>query len=144
MWSKETQGLLLGAVYWGYMSTQVFASYLYFLFGARRVCVVSMLTMSVLTMLCHPAAHWSPWAVFTVRVAMGVCTVSGAVGVLGWWMVCVVSMLAMSVLAMSVLAMSVLAMSVLTMSVLAMSVLAMLCHPVVCWYLSEWPWVCLR
>ena len=77
MWDKETQGLLLGAVYWGYMSSLIIASYFIYFFGARRVCVVSMLAMSAFTMLCPPAAYWSPWAVFVLRVAVGLCTVSG-------------------------------------------------------------------
>ena len=77
VWDKETQGLLLGAVYWGYMSSLIVASYFIYFFGARRVCVVSMLAMSAFTMLCPPAAYWSPWAVFVLRVAVGLCTVSG-------------------------------------------------------------------
>ena len=77
VWDKETQGLLLGAVYWGYMSSLIIASYFIYFFGARRVCVISMLAMSAFTMLCPPAAYWSPWAVFVLRVAVGLCTVSG-------------------------------------------------------------------
>ena len=75
VWDKEMQGLLLGAVYWGYMCAQIVAAYFFYYFGPRLVCVVSMLAMSAFTMLCHPAAHWSPWAVFALRVAAGVCTV---------------------------------------------------------------------
>ena len=32
MWDKETQGLLLGAVYWGYMSSLIIASYFIYFF----------------------------------------------------------------------------------------------------------------
>ncbi|KAK7093072.1 hypothetical protein V1264_008725 [Littorina saxatilis] len=75
VWDKATQGLLLGAVYWGYMVAQVIAAYFIYFFGPRRVCMVSVFIMSALTVLCHPAALWSPWAVFTLRVLVGICTV---------------------------------------------------------------------
>ncbi|XP_076456263.1 putative transporter slc-17.2 [Babylonia areolata] len=88
VWTKETQGLLLGALYWGHMATQVFGGYLFLMFGPRNVTVVSMLVMSVLTMLCHPAAFWSPWAVFVLRVGVGVCTsfaISSLFAIWGSW-----------------------------------------------------------
>ncbi|KAL8608009.1 hypothetical protein ACOMHN_023825 [Nucella lapillus] len=36
LWTKDTQGVLLGAVYWGYMTTQIFGGYLFYMFGPRQ------------------------------------------------------------------------------------------------------------
>ncbi|KAK7477232.1 hypothetical protein BaRGS_00031543, partial [Batillaria attramentaria] len=74
VWDKEMQGLLLGAIYWGYMLFQVIGGYLFYYGGPRLVCGVSMVFMSVCNVLCHPAAYWSPWAVFVLRVIIGICT----------------------------------------------------------------------
>jgi MFS family permease len=76
VWEKSTQGLLLSAVYWGYMSSMVIASFAIYRFGSRKVCALNVFVMSLLCMLCHPASHWSPWAVFVLRVGMGINTVS--------------------------------------------------------------------
>ena len=78
LWDKQLQGLLLGALYWGYTVIQVPASYVIQRKGPRLVVGAAIVVMSVLHWLCHPAALLSPWAVFALRVGIGLCSVSGA------------------------------------------------------------------
>ena len=75
VWSKSMQGILLGAVYWGYMIIQIPASFVVNHYGSKKVGIVSMTIMAILTMLIHPMSYLSPWAVFCLRVAVGLCTV---------------------------------------------------------------------
>ncbi|KAK7487440.1 hypothetical protein BaRGS_00021281, partial [Batillaria attramentaria] len=69
VWDKELQGLLLGALYWGYTVAQIPGSYVIHRRGARAVVGFSVVAMSLFFTLCHPASLLSPWAVFALRVA---------------------------------------------------------------------------
>ncbi|XP_076455726.1 putative transporter slc-17.2 [Babylonia areolata] len=87
-WDKSLQGLLLGALYWGYMVSLVPASYIVQRRGFRLVIGFSIVAMSLLHVLCHPAAFLSPWAVFALRVCIGLCSglsIPGMYSVWGRW-----------------------------------------------------------
>nr|KAG5692379.1 hypothetical protein BaRGS_007992 [Batillaria attramentaria] len=68
VWDKEMQGLLLGAIYWGYMLFQVIGGYLFYYGGPRLVCGLSVPWLKILTSLCFWAmvsAHVSfTWGLF--------------------------------------------------------------------------------
>ncbi|KAK7477233.1 hypothetical protein BaRGS_00031544 [Batillaria attramentaria] len=88
VWNKEMQGIVLGSVYWGLMITQLFAAYVFYYAGPKLVCGVCMAVMSLLSMLCHPASYWSPWAVFVLRLGMGICssfTIPSMYAIWGKW-----------------------------------------------------------
>ncbi|XP_076462772.1 putative transporter slc-17.2 [Babylonia areolata] len=84
-WDKQTQGLLLSAIYVSYTAMQIPSIYVIGRFGVRRTAGVGMLCMSVCHVLCHPAALLSPWAVLTLRVLMGVCTAVIYPAIYGMW-----------------------------------------------------------
>ncbi|ESO94215.1 hypothetical protein LOTGIDRAFT_161423 [Lottia gigantea] len=73
IWSKEKQGILLGALFWGYVPLQILGGYLVKRIGIRHATGPFFLAMSTLTLLSHPAALWSPWALFVLRMLIG-CT----------------------------------------------------------------------
>ena len=79
VWDKQTQGLLLAALYVGYTVMQIPGSYIIHRRGVRVMAGGSVALMSVCHALCHPAAILSPWAVMALRVVMGVSTVSGVI-----------------------------------------------------------------
>ncbi|ESO94146.1 hypothetical protein LOTGIDRAFT_161346 [Lottia gigantea] len=72
VWSKEIQGLILGGLYWGYVPSQLISGLILKRYGIRRTVGPLFLAMSLLTILTHSAAIWSPWAVFTLRVLIGI------------------------------------------------------------------------
>ncbi|XP_067685666.1 uncharacterized transporter slc-17.2-like isoform X1 [Haliotis asinina] len=70
-WSKQVQGLLLGAVFWGYMAFQFPSGWLAERFGAHRVILIFLLSASV-TSICTPiAAHAHPYVLLAVRCVTG-------------------------------------------------------------------------
>ncbi|KAK6181331.1 hypothetical protein SNE40_009209 [Patella caerulea] len=79
-WSKDMQGLLLGALYWGYVPLQILGGYLMTRFGIRRTVGPCMFAMSILTLLTHAAALISPWALFVLRILLGTTNAMGMPG----------------------------------------------------------------
>ncbi|KAK7494956.1 hypothetical protein BaRGS_00013835 [Batillaria attramentaria] len=72
VWDKETQGFLLGAMFWTFALIQIPAGYVFYYAGPRLIVGVSMAATSTFTLLIPVAAVWSPWAVFTLRAALGI------------------------------------------------------------------------
>ncbi|XP_046549741.1 uncharacterized transporter slc-17.2-like isoform X1 [Haliotis rubra] len=88
VWDKETQGLVLGGLYWGYMGLQIFCSIIIQRWGSKKVVATGMFFMSVLTLLTPVTARWSPWAVLVLRAVIGVFngfTIPGIFAVWGKW-----------------------------------------------------------
>ncbi|KAL8600735.1 hypothetical protein ACOMHN_057323 [Nucella lapillus] len=85
VWDKETQGLLLSALYISYTLLQIPASYLIRRHGVRLTAGVSVVGMPVCHVLCHPAALLSPWAVLALRICMGACTAPTIPAIYGIW-----------------------------------------------------------
>ncbi|XP_046549754.1 uncharacterized transporter slc-17.2-like [Haliotis rubra] len=88
IWDKETQGLVLGGLFWGYMSLQIFCSIIIQRWGSRKVVAIGMFFMSVLTLLTPVTARWSPWAVLVLRAIIGVFngfTINGIFALWGKW-----------------------------------------------------------
>ncbi|XP_046549743.1 uncharacterized transporter slc-17.2-like [Haliotis rubra] len=88
VWDKETQGLVLGGLYWGYMGLQIFCSFIIQRWGSRKVVATGMFFMSVLTLLTPVTAWWSPWAVLVLRAIIGVFngfTIAGSFALWGTW-----------------------------------------------------------
>ncbi|XP_078603318.1 putative transporter slc-17.2 [Branchiostoma floridae x Branchiostoma japonicum] len=74
-WSKSLRGTLLGAYYYGYVITQVVGGVLEQKLGGKVVFGTGMLSLAVLSDLGPVASRASPWAMFAVRVAMGLVSV---------------------------------------------------------------------
>lgn len=70
------QGLVLGAFYYGYIMTHIFAGQLAERLGARWLIAVSILTSSALTLLTPLAAYFHVTAVVILRVVTGMAQVS--------------------------------------------------------------------
>ncbi|XP_067687722.1 vesicular glutamate transporter 3-like isoform X2 [Haliotis asinina] len=71
-WSKQVQGLLLGAMFWGYTIGQLFAGWMSQRFGARMVIGLGVGTSAVLTLLSPVAARINPYLLLTTRLLFGV------------------------------------------------------------------------
>ncbi|XP_046330754.2 uncharacterized transporter slc-17.2-like isoform X1 [Haliotis rufescens] len=88
VWDKQAQGLVLGGLFWGYMTLQIFCSILIQRWGSKKVVATGMFFMSILTLLTPVTAWWSPWAVLVLRAIMGVFngfTIPGLFAVWGKW-----------------------------------------------------------
>ncbi|XP_067687386.1 uncharacterized transporter slc-17.2-like [Haliotis asinina] len=88
VWDKETQGLVLGGLFWGYMGLQFFCSFFIQRWGSRKVVAFGMFFMSVLTLLTPVTAWWSPWAVLVLRAIIGVFNgflIAGSFALWGKW-----------------------------------------------------------
>ncbi|BFZ22804.1 hypothetical protein BsWGS_25843 [Bradybaena similaris] len=85
VWHKETQGMLLAAMYWTYTVTSIPANLVVRKLKKKTILVCSMTLMSVMTMLMHMAALWSPWAVFAVKLVQGSCTALAIIAIYGMW-----------------------------------------------------------
>ncbi|XP_076438776.1 sialin-like [Babylonia areolata] len=71
-WDEETQGLILGAFYYGYIVTQVPAGWLAERTGAKRLLALGCLLTSVLTLLTPAAARFGGTSfLVAVRVMQG-------------------------------------------------------------------------
>jgi len=70
-WNKETQGIILGAFFWGYLVTQIPGGWLAQRFGGKRVFGYFMLLASVATILSPLGARYSPYILITLRVVNG-------------------------------------------------------------------------
>ncbi|XP_071104183.1 uncharacterized transporter slc-17.2-like [Haliotis cracherodii] len=72
-WSKQLQGLLLGAMFWGYMVGQLFAGVLSQRFGARMVMGLGVGASAVLTLFSPVAARTNPYLFLAMRLLFGIC-----------------------------------------------------------------------
>ncbi|CAF0912444.1 unnamed protein product [Adineta ricciae] len=72
VWSKDTQGLILGAYFWGYIITQIPAGYLANRFGARFIFSAAIFVSSSATLLV-PISARVDWIIFAVlQIIIGV------------------------------------------------------------------------
>ncbi|EDV98298.1 GH22746 [Drosophila grimshawi] len=76
-WTQQDQALLLGGYFYGYMVTSLPGGTLAEMFGGRKVAGYSCLLGAILTALTPLAASWDKYAVFVLRVLLGL--VSGVV-----------------------------------------------------------------
>ncbi|CAL1531202.1 unnamed protein product [Lymnaea stagnalis] len=76
LWSKEDEGLLLGAFFWGYLVFQVIGGRLSERFGAKKVIAIAMFPVAILTILSPVAARASRYLFLVVRVIIGLGEVS--------------------------------------------------------------------
>ncbi|XP_077984286.1 sialin-like [Glandiceps talaboti] len=70
-WDSYHQGLLLGAYYYGYASSQIFGGWLEKYIGGKIVFGGSMSIASILTLLSPLAARAGFWVYFAVRISIG-------------------------------------------------------------------------
>ncbi|BFZ22763.1 hypothetical protein BsWGS_25802 [Bradybaena similaris] len=70
-WSKELEGLILGAFFWGYLVFQIPGGRLSERFGAKRVIAIAMFPVAILNILSPIAARTSPYLFLVVRVFVG-------------------------------------------------------------------------
>ena len=70
-WSKQRQGLVLGAFFWGYMLTQIPAGYLASRFGGKQLFGWSLLLCAVATLLMPLAARSSYIFLIILRFIVG-------------------------------------------------------------------------
>lgn len=75
-WDGHEQGLILGAYFWGYLTTSLFGGTMSEWFGGRYVIFVSFLLSGILTALSAPLAGISFWYMFAVRYLIGFVGVS--------------------------------------------------------------------
>ncbi|XP_012942927.1 uncharacterized transporter slc-17.2 [Aplysia californica] len=73
-WDKQTQGLLLGAVYWTYLALTIPGTHLVAPLKKKHVIIAAMAVTSGVSFLFHGAALLSPWAVFVLKLVQGGCT----------------------------------------------------------------------
>ncbi|KAH8355069.1 hypothetical protein KR093_004851, partial [Drosophila rubida] len=73
-WSQQDQALLLGGYFYGYMITSLPGGTLAEMLGGRNVAGYSCLVGGVLTALTPLAASWDKYAVFVLRVLIGLVT----------------------------------------------------------------------
>ena len=71
-WSKETQGLILGSFFWGYMTTQIAGGWLAARIGGKRVYGWFMFGCSVCTLLMPLAARTDFRFLLVLRFLAGV------------------------------------------------------------------------
>lgn len=71
-WSKELQGLILGAFFWGYTAMQIPSGFLSDRFGPRITVACGMFPVAILTILSPWLARGSPYLLLVGRVIIGV------------------------------------------------------------------------
>lgn len=70
-WNKSTQGLVLGAFFWGYLITQIPGGWIAAKFGGKRVFGWCMFTCALSTLLMPVAARVSPIFLMVLRFIAG-------------------------------------------------------------------------
>ena len=75
-WSNELQGYILGAFFYGYMSTQILGGRLAERYGTKWLFGGSILISSVLSLFTPLAAKWSPYALIALRITGGIAEVN--------------------------------------------------------------------
>lgn len=76
MWDKESQGLVLGSIFWGYMLTNIAGGIAATRYGGKRVIGWALALASILTAVTPVAARSGIYAMIGVRILVGVCLVS--------------------------------------------------------------------
>ena len=71
VWTKSTQGIVLGGLYWGYLLLQLPAQRIMEYFSCKKVAFSTILLMSLLTIVIPVASDVSPWLVMAIRVVQG-------------------------------------------------------------------------
>lgn len=72
VWSRQIQGLILSAYFYGYLTTQVAGGYASLVFGAKITLAFAILVGSIFTLLAPLAASWSYGALVACRFLTGV------------------------------------------------------------------------
>lgn len=75
-WPKEIQGLLLGAFFWGYLTTQIIGGWMASRFGGKRVFGYFMLVCALATLLMPVGARIDYRLLLALRIIAGLCQVS--------------------------------------------------------------------
>ena len=73
-WDSDTIANLLAAFYYGNIITQMLGGYLGRVFGERYPLMVCMSIIAALELLLPSLARWSPWALFSARILMGLAS----------------------------------------------------------------------
>lgn len=71
IWDKETQGVILGAFFYGYLVTQLPGGILAQKFGGKRVLGYFLVVASTATLFCGFGARYSPYMLIFLRVIIG-------------------------------------------------------------------------
>lgn len=77
-WSGSTQGVILGAYFWGYVGTSLLGGPMSERWGPRLVVGVSSAGAALLTLLSPLAADLHHWALVVCRLLIGAFGVSAA------------------------------------------------------------------
>ena len=70
-WERQTQGVILGSFFYGYIFTQIPGGYLATKFGGKRVFVIGIAATSVLTLLTPLLTHMGTGFLITTRILEG-------------------------------------------------------------------------
>ena len=70
-WSRETQGIILGAFFWGYLVTQIPGGWLAERIGGKGVYGYCMLVCAIATLLTPVGAKFSPYMLVFLRIVKG-------------------------------------------------------------------------
>jgi len=70
-WERQTQGVILGSFFYGYIFTQIPGGYLATKFGGKRVFVIGIAATSVLTLLTPFLTHIGTGFLITTRILEG-------------------------------------------------------------------------
>ena len=82
VWSREVQGLLLGAMFWSYMALQIPGAVLADRYLTVKVTtILAAAAMSAVHLVTPVLADVSPWTVMAARLLVGVFVVSRLLGV---------------------------------------------------------------
>ncbi|KAK0049925.1 sialin, partial [Biomphalaria pfeifferi] len=85
VWDKENQGVLLGAIYWSYLTVQIPGNVLVRNVKKKTIILISLTLMTSCTILVHGAALLSQWVVFCLRLIQGGCTALAMIALYGIW-----------------------------------------------------------
>ena len=70
-WERQTQGVILGAFFYGYIFTQIPGGYLATKFGGKRIFLIGIAATSVMTLLTPFLTHQGIGFLITTRVLEG-------------------------------------------------------------------------
>lgn len=71
-WDSNTQGLVLGAFFYGYIITQIPGGWLAEVFGGKKLFGFGVLCTAILTLLTPLAARWNLYVFVALRVIEGI------------------------------------------------------------------------
>ena len=70
-WERQTQGVILGAFFYGYIFTQIPGGYLATKFGGKRIFLIGIAATSIMTLLTPFLTHRGIGFLITTRVLEG-------------------------------------------------------------------------